>query len=502
MSIPLCLQFIVAVMSLYIFIRALTMRSVPKASYFLLLSLSIFFYSLGYLLQLDAKSLTGAYMAVRIQMLGISTFAPLYYLFVRDFNDRRITNRWVILALFIIPAVVLATSNAYPEIKWFYSHIEFTGGSGMNMKLESGPLLNVHMFYCLACIVMSAFEIVHRYPTSSDRERTKKMLFMFATIVPTTSIMVLGIERFRMPMEIGSASLVFSLFILGHYILTYRVQDWLPFAREIIVEHLSDGYVLLDQHNAYIDANAIAKQYIPSLNSASGGQNIYEIEGFPIEVLDGQAEFPFDANGREIYVRTSATPIVHNGMSVCTAVMFYDITEEHNLMNELVIRASHDSLTGLLNRGAFFDPALRDFHLHQRTKTQAVVMMMDLDNFKEVNDTYGHLAGDDVLRRLGSIMQKRLRHTDISSRYGGEEFIVFLPATDGPGALQIAQDIRQSLEHETFSSDAGTFHATVSIGLASLVLDDTSTLESLIAQADSALYQAKQQGRNRVVEYC
>ncbi len=122
-------------------------------------------------------------------------------------------------------------------------------------------------------------------------------------------------------------------------------------------------------------------------------------------------------------------------------------------------------------------------------------MLLDLDHFKQLNDSRGHLAGDEVLRRFSADLRDALRQSDIVCRWGGEEFIVLFKDTDLPVARQLAEKIRQLAEHARYPFDGQDISLSVSLGLTRLRPDDS--LDSLIARADRALYRAKQSGRNR-----
>lgn len=123
-------------------------------------------------------------------------------------------------------------------------------------------------------------------------------------------------------------------------------------------------------------------------------------------------------------------------------------------------------------------------------------LLIDLDHFKTLNDTHGHLAGDEVLRQFANVLQGSLRQSDILCRWGGEEFIVLLREAEGRQAIEVAEKIRRRTEQLTFSHADQPLRLTVSIGLSALRRDDS--LHSLLTRADHALYRAKQGGRNRV----
>ncbi|MDD0974399.1 sensor domain-containing diguanylate cyclase [Pseudomonas fontis] len=169
------------------------------------------------------------------------------------------------------------------------------------------------------------------------------------------------------------------------------------------------------------------------------------------------------------------------------------VRRHQNSIQEL---ATRDSLTGLLNRRAFDLLAAQALLEAEREPMPLATLMLDLDRFKSLNDTHGHLAGDEVLRQFSRVMESCLRHADIICRWGGEEFVVLLKEVDGAAAFAVAEKIRQRTEQLSFSYAGTAISMTVSIGLSTLQPDDT--LHSLIARADHALYRAKQGGRNRV----
>ncbi|CAM3925877.1 Response regulator PleD [Pseudomonas reidholzensis] len=158
--------------------------------------------------------------------------------------------------------------------------------------------------------------------------------------------------------------------------------------------------------------------------------------------------------------------------------------------------ATLDSLTGLPNRRSFDLLAGQALQAAQRDRAPLVALLIDLDHFKVLNDTHGHLAGDEVLRQFATVLQGSLRQSDILCRWGGEEFIVLLREADDRGAFDVAEKIRRRTEQLTFSYNDQPLRLTTSIGLSNLQRDDT--LHTLLTRADHALYRAKQGGRNRV----
>jgi diguanylate cyclase len=164
---------------------------------------------------------------------------------------------------------------------------------------------------------------------------------------------------------------------------------------------------------------------------------------------------------------------------------------------ELNVLAIQDELTGVCNRRHFMAVVEREWDRARRYNTTAALLLIDADHFKRINDLHGHLCGDELLRQIARATSSSLRQADVLARFGGEEFIVFLPHTDPLGALDVAERIRAQVEQLTMSWNGATVSATVSIGVAPL-RPELPSLDWTIHEADTALYAAKAEGRNCV----
>ncbi len=158
-----------------------------------------------------------------------------------------------------------------------------------------------------------------------------------------------------------------------------------------------------------------------------------------------------------------------------------------------------DGLTGVHNKRYFLEFLERELAVAVRHTAPLSLIMVDIDHFKKVNDTHGHLAGDAALKELCRRLKPRVRATDLIARYGGEEFAVVLPATTRDGALQYAEVLRALVESEPFPYDALRIPCTISLGVAAVEPAAPGTTDELIKRADANLYDAKRSGRNRAV---
>ncbi|HXF15891.1 MAG TPA: EAL domain-containing protein, partial [Burkholderiales bacterium] len=205
--------------------------------------------------------------------------------------------------------------------------------------------------------------------------------------------------------------------------------------------------------------------------------------------------------GKEILINKSAAPIHdRSGQVTGIVLVFHDVSREGQYAARLSYQASHDALTGLINRHEF------EHHLSQALKSATrfrrshSLLYLDLDQFKVVNDTCGHAAGDDLMRRIGALIRARLGKEAIVARLGGDEFGVLLENSPLEHATQVAEDLRQSINDFRFSWMAMPFTVGASIGVV-CIAEGTFTMEEVLRAADAACYMAKEKGRNRVNVY-
>jgi diguanylate cyclase (GGDEF)-like protein len=174
---------------------------------------------------------------------------------------------------------------------------------------------------------------------------------------------------------------------------------------------------------------------------------------------------------------------------------------EQRRAREAAIGLSHfDPLTGLYNRSFFFSVMEREIRRAARTGRAFSLLMVDVDDLKPVNDTFGHQFGDRLLRAITDVVQRGIRGTDIAARYGGDEFVVMLPETDPAGAFVVAEKLRSDVAALAVHADERSIRTSVSIGLVAYGEEGT-TIETLMSSVDEAMYESKRRGKNQIVGY-
>lgn len=257
----------------------------------------------------------------------------------------------------------------------------------------------------------------------------------------------------------------------------------------LIAESCRRGHWLPYRDDAALDAESVFGKRNTRFPDAAILVLPLLLEGDPLGaiVLGAQTRHAFDEE-----VRWRMRLVVSYLTFACSSIWRFEDTLEE---------ATRDPLTGLMNRRSFMREASLAFARRQRARNASALMMLDIDHFKRVNDTWGHQAGDDVIRAFADEIRSHTRKTDISCRYGGEEFVLYLEDTDLKGAQMLAERIRAGMAARTFEFDEDAFHVTTSGGVYAIVGDSSVTLGEAIDRADSALYAAKEGGRDRVESY-
>ncbi|BBP42317.1 diguanylate cyclase [Thiosulfativibrio zosterae] len=300
---------------------------------------------------------------------------------------------------------------------------------------------------------------------------------------------------------------------VSNHLKTYQLQKQLQFELEKNA-HLLE---IIDEYAAYIKIDAQSK----TLLHASSTFNLLcdntdpDFSNNPIEILllangfsreqialfwqsiehqEFKHEVSLFTQGRLHDFELNFVPDFSANKELLAYLVFFENIDDRN---SLIKSAETDELTGLYNRKKLNQLLEKIFKNRQQSNSENPEISLifgDIDHFKRVNDDYGHLTGDSVLKEFAQLLDQNISKSDFLARWGGEEFLIVCPETDAEGAFQLAEKIRKRIEHHTFETVG---HRTASFGVAQL--QAAQSLEDWLEQADVALYQAKTSGRNRVV---
>lgn len=293
-------------------------------------------------------------------------------------------------------------------------------------------------------------------------------------------------------------------------------QEW----AQVTLKSIGDAVITTDAVGIIRELNPVAEQLTGWSAKEAQGQPSSEVVRIASEMMREPVESPveralrdgriftsndrtilFARNGQEYAIDNSAAPIRDRAGQIVGAVLVLrDVTASHQLARQLSWQATHDALTGLFNRREFERQLAETIEAAKHDHQCHALCYLDLDQFKIVNDTCGHQAGDKLLRQISRLLKQRVRATDILARLGGDEFGVLLSQCSLAQAEQVANTLRTLLQNFRFTSQNKTFSIGVSIGL--VIIDETSQdLTSVLSAADAACFAAKERGRNCVHVY-
>ena len=289
---------------------------------------------------------------------------------------------------------------------------------------------------------------------------------------------------------------------------------------QITLQSIGDGVITTDGHMVVEYLNPTAEELTGWKFEEAQGKGIDEIfRGFheetceplenPLSVAIRRARaiksvrptLLIKRDGNEMYIESTASPIRDGSGAVCGGVLvFHDVSESRELNRKLSYHASHDILTGLVNRREFEARLERSLRSAKARETQYALCHLDVDQFKIINDTCGHSAGDALLGQVGALLKTKIRWRDTLARLGGDEFGVLLESCSLDDALVMAEQLRETMRNYKFVWEERTFRLGCSIGVVPIT-GDSEDVATVLSSADSACQAAKEGGRNRVYSF-
>jgi diguanylate cyclase (GGDEF)-like protein/PAS domain S-box-containing protein len=300
-----------------------------------------------------------------------------------------------------------------------------------------------------------------------------------------------------------SLSIAISVILFGWATLQFNVFYLLPVASDVIIHNMQNGVIVTGVDGVVIFSNpAICREF---------GKREGQLLGQPLADLLGEwlpearqawiegkqeAQLTTQAPSPQYFQMTIAPLVGNSGDSLGSLLSLHDVSEQKNYENRLRELAIADPLTGCYNRRYFYEMAHSYFEHMRRSARPLSILMLDLDHFKYINDTYGHLHGDRVLQKVAAACKSRLRAADIFARFGGEEFVLAMPDTNLREAAIVAERLRAAIEKVINEPDQ--IAVTASIGVVESTQEPGLVFDDLLKRADEAMYHSKHAGRNQV----
>jgi diguanylate cyclase (GGDEF)-like protein len=488
--------------------RAWSFRFARGAKYFAFLVSSCAVYCLAYSMEISSSELEIVFFWLRIEYVGIAMIPPAFILFAVDYTGWRAKlSAPVVAALFIIPIITIALFLTTPGHGLIYSSAQMdTSGPFPVIVTERGFWYWVQGIYVILAIAFSNILFVLMWQGSNQVYRKQVMFMMVASFIPWVGY-ILYLTR-PIPWNIDMVPFFLALSGIFSFVglSRYRFFDLIPIARTKLFEELPDGALIIDSKMRIADLNTAMQHYLGITSMAIGSPVADALKAWPklaslIKPVTKayHLEMRKDMSDPHQWFRIDFLPLQDSGLNFSgQMIIFRDITELKAAEEKLNRLATTDDLTGLWNRRYFMQASEKELKRAQRYGHFFSMIMIDIDWFKDVNDTYGHSAGDKTLQDLAGLITSRLREVDVTARLGGEEFGVLLPSTNLDCAFNLAEDIREIVENTPVVYEGKEIFVTVSGGVTTYH-SSISGIEDMLKAADQALYRAKANGRNQTM---
>ena len=486
-------------------------RLIPGAIILMLDLLCVTGWLLSSSFELLSRNPQAVIISAKMTYLFISVAPVLWIGFAFQYTGK---EHWLsfprFLLFWIIPSLtfMFAQTNELHGLIWVDWRVISVNKDLYFLNVPSyGSWFWVHVFYSYILIFLGAFLIGRQYFNAAEIYRQQSRWLIAGVIVPLTFNfayilrLIPNLQKDFSSLAYAFAGIAFSIGIFRHGLL-----DIMPIARNMILENMQEGMFVVDQEGRLLDVNPIAQELLLSNKDNIIGVMLEEYlpEIKPLLQKKEQSsrliEFTLERNGSEKNFEAKMSGLrSKNGKCLGYLIVVLDITERKRLYQEVAILASKDSLTGLNNRRHLLELAQQELDRSYRYQHPVSLLLIDVDNFKNINDSYGHLTGDLVMTVFSDFLKKTLRSVDIIGRFGGDEFMVVLPETSLETALKTGERLCSLIQNEACQTDAGNVKITISVGVSGEnTVKKGADIYMLIDQADRALYQAKSLGRNQV----
>ncbi|HEU0296832.1 MAG TPA: histidine kinase N-terminal 7TM domain-containing protein [Anaerolineales bacterium] len=471
---------------------------------------------------------------LRIENIGILTVPVFWFLFTVQYAQvDKWLNRYTGALFFVIPLISLIFIVSEDWFSLYYSSVRPVSASGGPLVIERGPWYLVGAIQSYALNLAGMVVLIWRFVYYRNIYRRQLTVLVGAVLIPVVANLFYQfapriLPQLSLPIDLTPVSFTITALLISVGVFGLRLFDLIPIARHTILEHIPEMVFVVDAHDRVLDANSAAQHAL--------GKSLEEIIGRdPLEVFEKWPQLlnrflTSDEAHEEIQVpgdppRTweiDISPLYNQfGRLEGRVIVAHDVTEHkwleqdlifandtlksqleeiNKLRDELQEQAIRDPLTNAYNRRYLSEFLDKEILRAERQQSPVSIVIMDVDGFKQFNDSYGHKCGDDVLKDITQFLNEHSRRGDVVCRYGGEEFVVLMPNVSLETAYERAEMWRQDFSETPIEYEGMELFATFSAGVATYP-QHGSTGEAILQAADKALLHSKDTGKNKVTCY-
>ena len=471
---------------------------------------------------------------LQLENIGILTVPVFWFLFTIQYAQfDKWLNKFTGALLFLIPAISLVFLFNPNWFHLFYSSIYPVSENSGPLVISRGPWYYVTLTQSYLLNLTGMGLLIWRFIQVKDIFRKQIYVLIGAVLFPLLvnvfyQLAPRFIPDFSISIDLTPLAFIITAFLLSMGVFGLRLLDLVPIARYKVLEHIPEMVFVVDAGDRVLDANSVAQKNLGKpLDEIIGGDLIdvfrewpelvnrfltkhetheeIHVPGDPSRTLEITVSALYNRfnqlEGRIIVAHDiSDRKWLEHDLTYANESLKNQLIEIEHLRLELQEQAIRDPLTNVYNRRFLMDVMERDLAQAARNENPTSVVILDIDFFKQFNDTYGHRCGDFVLQYITKFMGDRIRRGDVLCRYGGEEFVIFMPNAPIDVAYQRAESLRDELANAFIEYEGLHLKTSFSAGVAGFPIHG-STSDTLLNAADKALYQAKNSGRNKVILY-
>lgn len=507
------LASLVVAMSLSIFLIGYVWmrRSIPAAMPLIGVLAGIMLWSFGYIIEYANSAMDAKLFSWDISYIGIVTLPVMLLLFASRYTDR---GSWItplrVGLLLILPFItlILQWTKEWHNLMYYNIHL-IIDGPFLLVEKEYGAWFWVQMLYNYIITLIALAILISRLFRRPALLAEQTVYLIIAVIVPLIANIIYVFHLLPYPhADWTPCGFAISGLALTLALTRHRLLDILPIARDTAIEKMQDGFLVIDSKHRIVDYNAAMREILNMGAEDIAGRTLPD--RIRQQLCRGQdmnnctefkTDITLDVNAVPRHFNVNVTAIREKQNHTSNYVLIFHDFTERKLMEEAVKQIAYfDPLTGLPNRNLFSDRAELALEEARRFNRKMGLLIIDVDKFKDINDTYGHDIGDTVLQDTAIRLSGAVRKIDTVSRLGGDEFIVLLPEISGDDTIRAVAGRIMDVMRRNFNCKGQDRPVTVSIG-AAIYPDDADDLVSLIKRADMAMYSVKQSGRNGFARY-
>lgn len=467
-------------------------------------------YSLGYGLELRATALESMLRWNALKYIGLPFIPALWLLLAVQYTNReKFLNPYIKAMIFALSAAIVIVRMTNDWHHLYYTSVEArTDLLFPILYVEKGPWYVVYGAFLTFSVIVASYFYYKQCRSSYGSLKAQCRIMFFASLPPwlTFFLNFFNVSPYGIDWGpfVGSISCI--MFFVAMF--KYDLLDLRPLAKDVVFKYSKDGLIVVDSKGYIVDFNDSAERIFKNLKRERGRQKINRVLNDELvkKIFNGMdVHIETEDRVEKRYYSLKASRLMDKkGNRVGFLITAVDVTNYIFAMENLYRLAVYDDLTGVYNRRYLFERCEIELEKAKKQNGSFSCVIFDLDFFKDINDEFGHQAGDFVLKKVSEICRRNIRSGDILGRYGGEEFIILLPNASLKDTLSVVSRIKRDIEKEEILYEGKRIKITASFGVTGLDTLKNEDLNTFLSRADEALYRAKMEGRNciRVAPVC